>query len=560
MFYSKRIFPKTKTRGEGLPVTLLWGALLLFLSVFIVYPLIRVFAEANASSWKRVLAGSLWYKAAGNSLLLVVLSTTLSVTAGLVYAYGVCRGGLPFKRFFSFIPILHLVTPPFVGGLSFILLFGRQGFFTKTLLGLDVSLYGLPGLLIAQTLCFFPLAFLVIKGVFEGMNRSLEYAARDLGAGRLKVFATVTLPLLLPGIVSASLFISISILSDFGNPILIGGRFTVLAVELYSQLTGWAEQGTSAVLGIILLVPAFVLFVLQRIVMGQKSSRFATVGARSQEMPPDPPPLPVRVLLFLFCLFISFIVAAQFISIIGGAFSRLWGIDSTFTLKHLVTASGYTAEMAHTFSFAFTAALMTAALGALLAFFNFRLNLPLRRFADTTVMIPAAIPGSLIGLAFVLAFNNKAFSLSGTGTVIVLAMVVCDLPAAYRIMSSSVQRIRMSLDDSARSLGASPLRLFADVIGPLSAQALASAFIFAFVRSTGTLSAVIFLVSFKTKLASVLILNLAAQGDWGGSAALALILTAAVFGALGVLALVSRALSRGKTKGPALDALSGILP
>jgi iron(III) transport system permease protein len=539
-----------KARGLREPgvVRLIWAGCLVFLLLFILYPLGRVCSEAGIESWRLTLAGSRWSGAAFNTLTVMILSTSLSVLTGFIYAYALMRGGLPFAAFFSFIPILHLVTPPFVGGLSFILLFGRQGFFTRTLLGLDVSLYGLPGLLIAQTLCFFPIAFLIIKGTFEGMNPSLEYAARDAGAGRLRVFRTITLPLVLPGVVSAALFIAISVISDFGNPMLIGGRFSVLAVELYTQLTGWANAGTSAALGMILLVPAGVLFVLQRLIMGKKSSRLATIGSRGSGMAPQSPGMAVRVLLFLFCAFTAFIVIAQFLAVIGGAFSRIWGVDSRFTLDHLSAFFSYRNELFNTLSLGFIAAALTAALAGILGFLVQRTPLPLRRAADLTAMIPAALPGSLIGLAFVLAFNGPFLRLTGTRAVIVLAMVVCDLPAAYRILSSSIQRIRGTLDDSARALGASPMKVFFTIICPLALRGFVSAFVFAFVRASGTLSAVIFLITFKTKLASVAILNLAAQGDWGQSASLALILTVIIFIALGLLRLLGNRLQSGGTR------------
>jgi iron(III) transport system permease protein len=527
----KRYFVSNESRT----VKLLWAGVLAFLALFLVYPLIRVLLEARPASWQKVLSSPHTVETALNTLLVMVLSTFGSTAAGFIYAFAVMRGKLPFAKFFAFVPILHLVTPPFVGGLSFILLFGRQGFFTKTLFHSDVSLYGLPGLFIAQTLCFFPIAFLIIKGVFEGMNSSLEYAARSCGAGKFRVFRTITLPLVLPGIASSVLFIAISVLSDFGNPMLIGGRFSVLAVELYTQLTGWTNAGSSAVLGIILLIPAGILFMLQRHLLNKKGVETATIGARSSSLPFEPPALWVRVLLFIFCAFISFIVIAQFLAVIGGAVSRIWGIDPALTFEHLIAAFSYKRELTNTLYFALLAATGTAALASITAFFVFRIVVPLRKTVDSLVMIPAAIPGSLIGLAFVLAFNNSIFHLLGTKIIIVLAMIVCDLPAAYRILVSSILRIRTSLDDSARALGASRLRLFFTVIFPLIWGGVVSAFVYTFVRATGTLSAVIFLTSFKTKLTSVLILNLAAQGDWGRSAALALILTAIIFASLGIL-------------------------
>jgi iron(III) transport system permease protein len=380
------------------------------------------------------------------------------------------------------------------------------------------------------------------------MNPSLEYAARDAGAGRFRVFRTITLPLVLPGVVSAALFIAISVISDFGNPMLIGGRFSVLAVELYTQLMGWANAGTSAVLGMLLLGPAGLLFALQRFIMGKKSSRLATIGSRGSGMAPKPPGMAARVLLFIFCALLAFIVIAQFLAVIGGAFSRIWGVDSRFTLEHLEAFFSYRSELFNTLSLAFIAAALTAALAGVLGFLVQRTALPLRRAADLTAMIPAALPGSLIGLAFVLAFNGPFLRLTGTRAVIVLAMVVCDLPAAYRILSSSIQRIRGTLDDSARALGASPLKVFFTITCPLAAQGFVSAFVFAFVRASGTLSAVIFLITFKTKLASIAILNLAAQGDWGKSAALALILTVIVFIALGLLRLLGSRLQPGGTR------------
>jgi iron(III) transport system permease protein len=513
----------------------LWALCLAFLLVFILYPLLRVLSAADPESWRRVLGSARLSGALSNTLLLALLSTFFSVFTGFIYAYAVIRGGIPFSGFFSFIPVLHLVTPPFVGGLSFILLFGRQGFFTRTLLHLDVSLYGLPGLLIAQTLCFFPMAYLIIKDTFEGINPSLEYAARAAGAGGLRVFRTLTAPLALPGIVSALLFIAISVLGDFGNPMLIGGRYNVLAVELYTQLTGWANAGTSAVLGIILLVPAFALFVLQRLALHRRSSRFATIGSRSSSLPLPLPAFPVRVLLFAFCAFITFIVASQFLAMAGGAFSRIWGVDTGLTLKHLKDSLGYRRELLNTLGFSLSAACITAVLGTLLSFMTLRTDLPFRRPVDLLVMIPAAIPGSLIGLAFVIAFNGRYFRFTGARILIVFAIVVCNLPAAYRILVSSMMGIRSSLDDGARALGASRLRLFLTVICPLVIKGIVSAFVFTFVRSTGTVSAVIFLISFKTKIASVTILNLASQGDWGKSAALAFILTVITFLCLGIL-------------------------
>jgi iron(III) transport system permease protein len=528
-------------------MTILWVAALLFLAAFIVYPLARALSQAAASDWAAVIRSRRFVEAAGHSFLLAILSTFFAVTTGFLYAFAVVRGGLPFRRFFAFLPILHLVTPPFVGGLSFILLFGRQGFVTKTLLGLDVSLYGLPGLLIAQTLCFFPLAYLIIRNSLESNMVTLENAARSLGAKTWRRFKTVTFPLSLPGIVFAALLIAISALSDFGNPMLIGGRYSVLAVELYTQLTGWAETGKSAVLGMVLLVPSVGLFAVQRVLLRDQEKKLSMSAKFTKSMDAPPLPIPVRIALFLFAAFIALIVLAQFFAVLAGAFSKTWGVDNRFTAAHFKTVFAYKTELSNTLVFSLLAALLTAALAALVSFAVARTSFPFRRIADAAATLPAAIPGTFLGLAYVIAFSGNPL-LTGNALIIILVMAVYELPAAVRVTGSALSPLPGTFDDSARSLGADNFTVFRTVIGPLISRGILSAFILAFVRATGTLSAVIFLMSFTTKLTSALILNLAAQGNWGESAALALILTLVIFASLGILFLLTSRRSPKKAK------------
>jgi iron(III) transport system permease protein len=533
-------------------MSVIWAAVLLFLALFIVYPLARALSQAGTADWIAVIQSRRFIEAGLHSLILAVLSTSLSVVIGFLYAFAVVRGGLPFSRFFSFLPILHLITPPFVSGLSFILLFGRQGFFTRTLLGLDLSLYGLPGLLIAQTLCFFPLTYIIVKNALEASAETLENAARSLGAGAWQRFWTVTFPFTLPGIIFAALLIAISVLSDFGNPMLIGGRYTVLAVELYTQLTGWAETGKSAVLGTALLLPSIGLFAVQRILLRDQEKKLSLNLNPSSARPhtvaaPPPPPLPVRIILGLFTAFIAFIVLAQFLAVIVGAFSKIWGVDPRWTTAHFKAAFLYKTELANTLVFSLLAALITALLALIISFAVTRTALPCRRPADAAAMLPAAIPGTFLGLAYVIAFSGNPL-LSGNALILILVMTVYELPAAVRILTAALAPIPASLDDSARSLGASRLTIMTTIIAPLTVRALLSAFILAFVRAAGTLSAVIFLMSFTTKLTSALILNLAAQGDWGTSAALALILTLIIFAALGAASLGALSLLTRNTR------------
>ena len=523
---------RSKIAGKGISsLTVVFAVICLALTCCIIFPLFCVFLTPKISDFIQVASSSVWKQAALNTLIECVCSTAASVLIGYIYAYAVINGGIPFKRFFSFIPLLHLVTPPFVGGLAFILLLGRQGFITNTVLGLDVSLYGFWGLLIAQTLCFFPMAYMICAQTLQNINPALKQAAKSLGAGQLKTFFAVILPLSVPGILSAVLFIAVSVMSDFGNPMIVAGRYKVLAVEIYTQLTGWVNSGTSAVLGILLVVPSLVLFVLQNKLTKNAMLKIATIGGNSHTASDERPNAAVRLLLTLFCLFISLCVFAQFAAIIAGSFQKLWGINVSFTLDHIKNLARCRLELLNSMRFAFEAAVISTFIAAIAAFIVYRTEYPLKKYIDSVIQLPAAVPGTLFGLAFSLAAAKLNFH--NSKVLIVIAIVVGFVPFSYRTLASAYMQIKPTLDDGARSLGASRLRLLFSVIMPISKTGLFNSFIYDFVRGVGTMSAVIFLVSFNTPLASVKILNLAEQGFWGDAAALALLLTLITFAVIG---------------------------
>ncbi|WP_294428481.1 iron ABC transporter permease [uncultured Treponema sp.] len=521
---------------------LLYLAVNLLLTAFVVFPLACVLLTPKAKDIAEVFTSSVWRDAMLNTLLECVCSTTLSVIVGYLFAYAVVKADIPFKKIFSFVPILHLMTPPFVGGLSFILLFGRQGFFTHTVLGLDVSLYGFWGLLIAQVLCFFPIAYLMCAQVLQRINPSLEQAARAMGASKARIALTITLPLSLNGIISAALFIAVSVLSDFGNPMIVAGRFRVLAVEVYTQLTGWVSAGKSAVLGLILLLPSVVLFLLQNRMMKKEGAKLATVGSKGAPLPEKKSSPITRILLFIFCAVISLLILSQFASIVAGAFQKIWGINTAFTTLHFKSISRFANELRNSIFFAFIAAIFSTIIALLSTFFVTRTSLPAKKYLDVVCQLPAAIPGSLFGLALSLSANK--LHIHASAALIIIAMTIAFMPFSYRIISTVFSQLKTSLDDGSRSLGATKMQVLTTVLAPLSTGGIFSSFIYDFVRGVGTISSVIFLVSFKTPLASIRILNLAEQGEWGKAAALATILTALTFGVLafgkGVLKLKDR--------------------
>ncbi|WP_407427152.1 ABC transporter permease [Treponema sp.] len=511
-------------------INLVYIAVILILTACIIFPFLTVFLTPKASDFVSVFTSNIWREAVFNTILECVCSTVLSVIIGYIFAYAVVKADIPFKRIFAFIPILHLMTPPFVGGLSFILLFGRQGFFTHAILGLDVSLYGFWGLLIAQVLCFFPIAYLICAQVLQRINPSLEQAARAMGASKTRIAFTVTIPLSLNGILSSALFIAVSVLSDFGNPMIVAGRFRVLAVEVYTQLNGWMNAGKSAVLGLILLLPSILLFLLQNKILKKNKIKFATVGQKGSPLPEKKSSKITQILLFAVCAFVSLLVFAQFIAIVAGGFQKLWGINTDFTLDHFKFLGKTFIELRNSLIFAFVSAVLSTVLAGLSSFLVNRTSLPCTKYLDTVSQVPAAIPGSLFGLA--LSLTAARLHIHASAVMIIIAMTVGFMPFSYRIISTVFSQIKSSIDDASYSLGADKIRLFTSVLIPLSKGGFYSSFIYDLVRGVGTISSVIFLVSFSTPLASIKILTMAEQGDWGKACALASVLTALTFGIL----------------------------
>ncbi len=520
-------------------VAISYAALAAFLVVFIVGPLVVVFLEPSSADWARVWATPRWRTATGNTLSMAFRSTATALLVGLVYAIAVERGQLPGKRFFELVPLVLLVSPPFVGGLAFIFLLGRNGLITSQWLGLEISLFGRPGLWIAQTLSFFPVAFMILRSSLQSIGGTLDNAARGLGASRTRVLFSVTIPLLVPGLLAAALFIGIIVLADFANPLLIGGRYRVLATEVFSQLTGWADTGMSAALGIILLAPAAVFFLLQQILSRRTSGRYVTVGARSSRLPQVGLPGPLRVLLFLFCLLVAAYTVLTFVVIFAAAVVQLWGINYTPTLTHIQRSLRHWPELRNSLVFAASAAALCTVVSSVSAYLVHRCRVPLSTGLDLATLLPAGIPGTLYGVALVTTFSRFLPGLSGTAMLIVLAMAASYIPVGYRISSAALQQMQMSLDDGARNLGAHRMQVFRDITVPLTGNALFTTFAYAFIRSIGTVSAVVFLVSFDTMVSSVIILNLAEQSSWGRAAALASMLVLITFAGLAVVRLVS---------------------
>jgi iron(III) transport system permease protein len=525
-------------RGALLVGVLIAAALLLL----VLWPTIRLLVYPDADHWARFFTTSRFWGIVRNTMVMTVLATVTATIVGFVFAYALSRPDMPGRPVFRVMSILPLVSPPFAIGLAILLLFGRRGLITYEWLGLTIDVYGWQGLWLAQTIGYYPVAALVLSAVLRSQGPAMEWAAHDLGQNWWGIMRSVTMPLAIPGLASAALLVGMNVLTDFGNPLLIGGSFRVLAVESYTQVVGLSNLGMGAVLSVILVVPTLTFFFIQRRWLGGEA--FVTVSGKESSLEPLPTPPAVRWSLFSVLALVSLFVGATYLTIILGAFTTAWGANWTPTLEHVEYMFLRSGELWNSTRFALIAGLICAFAAVLSAYFVHRRPMVLGRFFDTLAVLPGALPGTMVGIAWLLTFNTGLLVITGTATIIILNMVIRTLPVGYRAGVSALEQIGPSMDESASDLGAGAVRTFGTVMFPLLRTAFTAAFIYSFIESINTLSAVIFLVSPGNQLASVSIMGLAENGYWGQATALSAGLIVITLGVL----LLFRVVGGGRIK------------
>lgn len=520
---------------------LLAGIVVLFLlfGLFILYPLAKILLVPDASDWERAVTSREFITVFGHTLFSSLASTTTAIIFGFIFAYAVNYTNMPGKRFFQVVALLPTMAPSVVTGLAFIMLFGRRGFITWHLLHLQTDLYGPVGLWVAQAIAFFPLAYITISGVLKSISPNLELAAQNLGARGWYLFRTVTLRLATPGLASAFLLVGINSLADFGNPMLVGGNYHVLATEAYTQVTGAWDLPMGAVLSVFLVIPTLLVFFIQRYYLEKNS--YVTVTGK-----PVAGLIRVTAGPFATWCFFAFcsLLCAAILMIIGVvflfAFTVAFGADYTFTLQYFREGVVQSNVLLHSWSAAMTTAAVTTVLGIALAFLTIRKRFPGRTVMDFLAMLPVSLPGTFIGLALILAFNDGVLELTGTMAIIVLGMTLRQLPVGYRQAVAGLKQIDASMEQASANLGAGSYTTFRKIVLPMLKNSLSVSFVYAFMRSMNTLSTVIFLVSPEWNLASINIMSLADQGFLPTASATAVGMMLSIYITFGAVKLILR--------------------
>ena len=538
--------------------------LVVFLALFVLYPLAILLVDSVVSDghltgeiFQNVIHLERFKVAFWNTLRAGLLTGVISTVIGLLFAYVDVYVQLRSKileKLFNVVSLRPIVSPPFVLSLSMICLFGRSGLITRQILHIyDSNVYGLGGIVITQTLTFFPVCYLMLRGLLKNIDPSLEEAARDMGASRSKVFTTVTLPLMLPGLGNAFLVTFIESAADFANPMLIGGDYDTLATTIYLQITGAYDKQGAAAMAIILLSITVVMFIIQKYYLESKTA--ATLTGKASRGRMRITDRSITLPLTILCMLISIFVVMMYAMVPLGALFKLWGRDYSFTLDHFKFIFSYGGLSAFKDSalLSLIASPITAVLSMIIAYLVVKKKFRGRGFIEFTSMLAMAVPGTVLGVGFIRGYSNGLFhsgvmqGLYGTSAILIIAFVVRSLPTGTRSGISALRQIDKSIEESATDLGAGVGKVFFTVTLPLIKDSFFSGLVTAFVRSITAISAVILLVTPRWKMVTVQINGLADKGNYGEACAYATILIIIVYAAVALMNLFIKHFGTSKT-------------
>lgn len=521
--------------------------LFIMVGIFVAYPLFEAVrltflmdGSFSMNTWVSILTSRQYLSALWGSVKLGMLTATFSTLIGFIFAFVINRTAIKGKRFLGTMGLLPVISPPFSLSLSLILLFGSNGLITKQILGLkDFTIYGLGGLTAVQTIGMFPIAFLTMSGVLQAIDSTLEEASLDLNGSRWKTFSRITFPLAIPGVLSSWLLVFTNSLADFANPLLLAGSYRVLSVEAYIEVTGRNRLGHGAALSILLLLPSVTAFLVQRYWVSRKS--YVTVTGKPSARLSDLVSRPVKYLLVAFIsLFIVFILGL-YGTIVAGCFVANWGIDYSFTLKNITEAlqRGRDAIL-DTFTLSAIATPIAGLIAMMVALVIVRKKFAGKRVLEGLILAPFAIPGTLIGIAYILAFDEPPLILIGTGAIIVINYIIRELPVGVEGGVATLRQIDPAIEEAAQDLGADSTTVFRTIVLPLIRPAFISGMSYTFVRSMTAVSAIIFLISAQWYHMTVLIYNFSESIRFGLASVLSTVLIIIVFATFGLMRLLVR--------------------
>ena len=507
----------------------------IFLLIFVVYPISSVLLQSfyddgfTLKYYIEFIKSPYYFNILKNSLMVACLSTTLSLFMGLLFSLLIFKTNIKGKIFLKIAVLLPIITPGFIVSLAYVFLFGRHGLITYGLLGLEPNIYGWKSVVILQSIDYTTTAFLIISAVLLRISSDLEDAARNLGSNEFNVFKNITFPLLLPGILSAGLLIFMSSMADFGTPIIVGGNFNTLATASYFEIIGNFNTAMASTLSVILLIPSLILFALYNKLYkehSQKTMRIKPYSIKGSS----------KLLLSIPPIVLAIVVYMLFSAVFLAAFTKSFGYNYTFTLEYFMEAlqKGMPA-LKNTILFALSSSALVGLMGMVFAYMIVRDRFFARRILDLIILLPFAIPGTFMGIGYLLAFNTQPLLLTGTSLIIILNCVVRKLPFSYKIGYATLSQIEKSIEEASLNLGANKLKTFYKVVLPMLKPAIIFSMIYTFIATVKTLGSIIFLITANTKVLSAMVFEATINDEFGVAACYSLMMI--ILSVIGVLSI-----------------------
>jgi len=538
-----------------LTVLVLWA----LLGLFVLYPLVCLLARVavdggrlSLGSALAVLADPHLLRALGNSLLLAALVGVAGTALGFLFALTASRAGLGqgWLAALDAITLLPLISPPFTTAIAMIFSFGPRGLITYQLLGIKgVSVYGLASTFFSETLTYFPIAYLTLRPVLAAIDANVEDMALSLGASRAQVFRTVTLPLAIPGLANAFLLLFAASLADFATPLILAGNaFPVLPTQAYLQITGLFDLRGGAVLSFALLVPAFGVYLLQRYWVSRRY--YVTVSGKSGARTAVKTVAPwFRPVLTGACVVVAAAIAYFYLLLLYASLVVALGANHAWTWRHYhVMFTEGARAIRDTLIIAGLSMPLGGLYGVLVGYLVARKRFAGRAAMEVVSMLNYALPGTIVGIAYLIAFNDPPIALTGGALVIVACYVFRYSPTGIRATVAQLQQIDPSIEEASLGLGASTATTFYRVTLPLVIPAFFAGLGVVFIRSMTAISATIFLVSINWTLITVRILENMTELSLGPAAAFSVLVVAIVYV---VIAAISRLLKTFSVPGGA---------
>ncbi len=522
---------------------IIWSCLI----VFIFFPLARLLMAAffkngqfSMELIKKNFFNAFTFKVLWNSLYLAVFVAVFGTILGYMFALLVNRTRMPLavKLIINAVTLLPLISPPFTSSISLTMALGPNGTILKLLHIENFSIYGFIGTWIAETLTYFPVSYMVVSAILNTMSSSLDDAACSLGAKNGRIFRTITLPLSVPAIANSLLLLFGSSLADFATPQILGGhQFPTLPTEAYLVITGKFDVNGGSALSFLLIIPAMLVFLFQQLLVGKKS--YVTVSGKSGHQSIfSPLPKWMVALCYTLCgIILAFVVYLYWI-ILKGSLVKIWGVNETITLDHFIYVfkRGRKA-ISDTLKIAFTSTIIGGLLGVIIGYIVQRKDFPLKRFLDFSALLNYALPGTVVGIAYIVAYNKKPIVLTGTMTILVAAYVFRYYATGIRSVMASLQQIDPSLEEASASLGAGSVYTFSHVTVPLIVPAILTGMRYLFIHCMTAISATIFLVSARWTLLTTRILESMTELQFAQACAFSIVLIILVFIADALIAL-----------------------